>query len=107
MVLLFSALKTDLTLRSGVERGKGKKNQGESRISVHRETGTPVVWLQQYLAEFVPQLLLQKCARICFPFCNMPLCFMQDFLHGYEEHAARNFMFKATPNCDARGDTGA
>lgn len=68
------------------------------------ENGNPSGLVTPVLAEFVPQLLLQRCTRIYFPFCNMLVCFMQDFLCRYEEHAARIFTFKATPNCDARRD---
>lgn len=56
------------------------------------------------LSEFVPQLLWQKHTRIYFPFCNVLVCFMQDFLCRYEEHAAGNFRFTATPRHDARRD---
>lgn len=58
------------------------------------------------LSEFVPWLLLQRHTRIYFAFHNALLCLMQDFLRGYEEHAARNFRFKATPSHDARKDLG-
>ena len=89
-------------------RGRREKPQGESRIRAYREplplieNRNPSGLVTLVLAEFVPQLLLQKCTRIYFPFCNVLVCFMQGFLHRYEELAARNFRFKVTPGHNAR-----
>lgn len=93
-------------------RGGREKSQGESRISAYREPlpliedRNPSGLVTAVFSEFVPQPLLQKHTRIHFPFCNALVCFMQDFLHGYEERVARNFRFKATPSHDARRDLG-
>lgn len=92
-----------------VLRGERNKNQEESRIGVY---GEPLPFVEDrnasglvtlVLAEFVPLFLLQKHTRIYFPFCNVLVCFMQDFLHGYKDHAARNLGFQATPRHDVGG----
>lgn len=108
MVLLFNALKTELTRRSCFEMGEGKTSGIEQDWRVQRaipsvRTGTQVLWGHWYfLSEFVPQSLLHT--RVYFPFSNVLVCFMQDCLHGYEEHA-RNFRFKVTSRLNT-GDLG-